>query len=90
MKTLGSSSWSIMPRPGHTLTEIEDAVDAGVQKFISEGPTAEEMQKATSGVELSFLRGLESNLGKANQLIDGACFMAIRVISALTIKRRWR
>ena len=64
----------VTPRPGHTLTEIEDAVDAVLQKFISEGPTAEEMQKATSGAELSFLRGLESNLGKANQLIDGAVF----------------
>ena len=45
-----------------------------IQKFISEGPTAEELQKAKSGLELSFLRGLESNLGKANQLINGAVF----------------
>ena len=45
-----------------------------MQKFINEGPTAEELQKAKSGLELSFLRGLESNLGKANQLINGAVF----------------
>ena len=45
-----------------------------MQKFISEGPTAEELQKAKSGLELSFLRGLESNLGKANQLLNGAVF----------------
>jgi len=64
----------VIPRPGHTLTELEAAVDAVLQKFISEGPTAEEMQKATAGAELSFLRGLESNLGKANQLINGAVF----------------
>ena len=64
----------VTPRPGHTLTELEAAVDEVIQKFLREGPTAEEMQKATSGAELSFLRGLESNLGKAEQLLDGAVF----------------
>jgi zinc protease len=64
----------VIPRPEHTLTEIEAAVDQVIQKFISEGPTAEELQKAKSGLELNFLRGLESNLGKANQLISGTVF----------------
>jgi zinc protease len=65
---------TVVPRPDHTLTELENAVDQVIQKFISEGPTAEELQKAKSGLELGFLRGLESNLGKANQLLDGAVF----------------
>ena len=64
----------VVPRPEHTLTELEAAVDQVIQKFIAEGPTAEELQKAKSGLELNFLRGLESNLGKANQLLDGAVF----------------
>jgi zinc protease len=64
----------VIPRPEHTLTELEAAVDQVIQKFISEGPTAEELQKAKSGLELDFVRGLESNLGKANQLLDGAVF----------------
>src|SRR6185295_19073966 len=64
----------VVPRPEATLTDLETSVDQVLQKFISEGPTAEELQKAKSGLELSFLRGLESNLGKANQLIDGAIF----------------
>ncbi len=51
--------------PKHTLTDLEVAVDQVIQKFITEGPTAEELQKAKSGLELNFLRGLESNLGKA-------------------------
>jgi len=63
-----------IPRAGHSLTEVEDAVDKVIQKFINEGPTAEELQRAKAGLELNFLRGLESNLGKANQLIDGAVF----------------
>ena len=64
----------VIPRPEHTLTEIEAAIDQVMQKFVAEGPTAEELQKAKSGLELGFLRGLESNLGKANQLLDGAVF----------------
>jgi zinc protease len=64
----------VVPLPGHSLTELEAAVDAVLQKFLSEGPTAEEMQKATAGTELGFLRGLESNLGKAERLIDGSVF----------------
>jgi zinc protease len=65
---------TVTPRPDHTLTELEDAVDQILQKFIAEGPTSEELQKAKSGLELGFIRGLESNLGKANQLLDGAVF----------------
>ncbi|HEV2837372.1 MAG TPA: pitrilysin family protein [Pyrinomonadaceae bacterium] len=64
----------VIPRPEHTLTELEAAVDQVLQKFIAEGPTAEELQRAKSGLELNFLRGLESNLGKAEQLLDGEVF----------------
>jgi zinc protease len=38
----------------------------------TEGPTAEEIQKATAGEELDFVRSLESNLGKAFRLSDGS------------------
>jgi len=65
---------TVVPRAEHTLTELETAVDQVIQKFLAEGPTAEELQKAKAGLELGFLRGLESNLGKANQLISGAVF----------------
>ena len=64
----------VTPRPDHTLTEIEAAIDAVVAKFLAEGPTAEEVQKATAGAELGFVRGLESNLGKAEQLLSGSVF----------------
>ena len=65
---------TVVPRPEHTLTKIEAALDDVIQKFVAEGPTAEELQKAKSGLELNFLRGLESNLGKADQLISGSVF----------------
>jgi zinc protease len=64
----------ITPRPGHTLTELEAAADAVIQKMLTDGPTLEQVQKATAGEELSFVRGLESNLGKAFQLAAGAAF----------------
>jgi zinc protease len=62
----------VTPRPGNTLTDLEQAVDAVLEKIKAEGPTAEEIQKATAGEELAFVRGLESNLGKAMRLSDGA------------------
>jgi zinc protease len=65
---------SITPRPGHSLTDLEAAADAVIARLKSEGPTADEVRRATAGTELEFLRGLESNLGKAEQLADGAGF----------------
>jgi zinc protease len=70
----GVFSAVIVPRPEHTLTELEAALDQVIQKFIAEGPTAEELQRAKSGLELGFLRGLESNLGKAERLLGGSVF----------------
>ena len=64
----------ITPRPGHTLTELETATDAIIERLKTDGPTAEEVQKATAGEELTFVRGLESNLGKAMRLSDSAGF----------------
>lgn len=71
---VGEFQVTVTPRPGRSLTELEDAVDQVLQKFIAEGPTAEELQKAKSGLELGFILGLQSNLGKANRLLSGATF----------------
>jgi zinc protease len=71
---VGEFSVVATPRPGHTLTEIETAVDGIIEKFKVEGPTAEEVQKAIAGEELGFVRGLESNLGKSMNLAAGAAF----------------
>ena len=60
---------TITPRPGNTLTDLEQAADAVIEKMKAEGPTAEEIQKATAGEELAFVRGLESNLGKADAAV---------------------
>ena len=62
----------ITPRPGHTLTSLEAASEAIIERLKKEGPTAEEIQKAIAGEELEFVSNLESNLGKAFELADGA------------------
>ena len=64
----------ITPRPEHSLTDLEAAADAVIARLKQDGPTAEEIRRALAGEELGFLRGLESNLGKAMQLCDGAGF----------------
>jgi zinc protease len=71
---VGEFLLTITPRPGHSLTDLELAADAIIEKMKTEGPTAEEIQKATAGEELAFVNGLQSNLGKASRLANGAGF----------------
>ncbi|HEY3383072.1 MAG TPA: pitrilysin family protein [Vicinamibacterales bacterium] len=71
---VGEFALTITPRPGHTLTDLEAAADAVIEKLKADGPTAEEIQRATAGLELEFIEGLEFNLGKAMGLCDGAGF----------------
>jgi zinc protease len=63
---------TITPRPGHSLTDLEAAADAVLETLKAEGPTKEEIQRATAGLEYDFVSGLQSNLGKAFRLADGA------------------
>jgi len=73
-ENVGDFGMTVTPRPGNTLTDLEQAADAVIDTLKAEGPTAEEIQKAVAGQELAFVRGLESNLGKAFRLADGAGF----------------
>jgi zinc protease len=63
---------TITPRPGHALTDLEAAADIILAKIKADGPTAEEIQRATASLELEFISGLQSNLGKAFTLSDSA------------------
>ena len=71
---VGEFGITVTPRPGHSLTDLEQAADAIVDKMKADGPTAEELQKATAGEELRFISGLQSDLGKASRLADAAGF----------------
>jgi len=71
---VGEFTMTITPRGGHSLTDLEQAADAVIAKLKADGPTAEEMQKATASEELAFLTGTQSDLQKASRLASGAGF----------------
>jgi zinc protease len=65
---------TVVPRPGHSLTELEGAVDAIIARVKADGPTAEEIERSRAGLEFGFISQLQSNLGKAEILEEGAAF----------------
>jgi len=71
---VGEFAMTITPRPRHSLTDLEAAADAVIEKIKTDGPRVDEIQRATAGQELAFVSGLQSNLGKAQRLADGAGF----------------
>ena len=70
-ESAGEWRLTITPRPGVSLTDLETAADAILDTLKAQGPTAEEIQRATAGLELEFIDDLESNLGKSMRLADG-------------------
>jgi zinc protease len=64
----------LTPRPGNALQALEAVTDSVLDRLRREGPTAEEIAKATAGIEFSFVAGLESALGKAETLNSGAVY----------------
>jgi zinc protease len=71
---VGTFGVIVTPRGGHSLTDLEQAADAVIATFKTEGPTADEMQQATASEELAFLTGTQSDLQKANRLTSSAGF----------------
>jgi zinc protease len=57
--------------PGHTLEELQDAIDVELTRLIDQGPTSDEMERARAQVEAQFvfrLQTLGGFGGKADQL----------------------
>lgn len=97
-ENVGEFVITITPRPGHTLTELEATTDSILERLKHEGPTADEMQRATAGIEFDFVSNLESNLGKAIMLSQGAAYFGdpghyrvdyerLRSVTASDVKR---
>ena len=55
-------------RPGHSLDELQAVIDEEIARIQSEPPADRELQRVVNGVEASFLDGLESVGGTADQL----------------------
>jgi zinc protease len=70
----GDFQIAVTPRSGHSLTELEADVDTLVAKLRRDGPTDDEIRRSKATLQLQFLAGLESNLGKAQRLSIGQAF----------------
>ncbi|MBI2389425.1 MAG: insulinase family protein [Deltaproteobacteria bacterium] len=55
-------------REAHTAEELERSLATELQAIKTKEPTAEELEKAKSRLELAFLQGLETASGKAEQI----------------------
>ncbi|MFL6284144.1 MAG: insulinase family protein [Pyrinomonadaceae bacterium] len=65
-------------KPGHTLDEIQQAIDAEIAKLKEEGPTSDEMERAYNAREAGFIYGLQTVGGiggKDDQLNNYATFL---------------
>jgi zinc protease len=67
-ESVGQFQIIAQPRPGHSLTELETAIDSIVDAIKRDGPTADELARVKAGQEAQFLSGLQSNFSKMMQL----------------------
>jgi zinc protease len=97
-ENVGFFAVTVTPRPEHTLASLEATVDSLIERFKAEGPTADELKRATAGAEYNFVSGLESNFGKAEALLQGSVFFddpgyfrralaKIKAVTAADVKR---
>ncbi len=71
----GQFQISSIAKPDKTTDEIEKEIVAQIEKIKNEPPTAEEMTRALNGIESQSIFGLQTVLGKANQLNGYATFL---------------
>lgn len=57
-------------RPGKSLDDIEKEIDAEIERIKNEAPSAEELSRALNLIESQSIFGLQTVLGKANQLVN--------------------
>jgi len=64
----------VSPRPNASLTQIEALVDSVVASVVAAPPPEREVQRTKNFVNVSAVTGLQSALGKAEQLLDGQTY----------------
>jgi zinc protease len=67
-KLAGEFGITVTARPGHSLPELQRAVDEELRTLAEKGPTEREIQQARNSIEASFLRNIQTVQGKADQL----------------------
>lgn len=71
----GSFSIVATARPGKTLSELESAIEKELAQIKANPPSAKEMERAYNTLESSFIYGLQTVRGKADQLNHYATFL---------------
>ncbi len=66
-----SVGFHAVPAEGHSLAEMETAIDAEIAKFIAEGPTPEELARAKTLMVANFTYAQDSQEGLANYYGEG-------------------
>ncbi len=59
---------TVMPAEGHTLEEVEAAVQEEIARLAKDGPTPEELDRARTRIEVDFLRRVERLQDRATAL----------------------
>ncbi len=70
----GQFGITVQARPGVELTRVMHIVDEEIARLVAEGPTEREIQRARNALEAGFIQGMQTNLGRANQLNSYATF----------------
>jgi zinc protease len=63
--------------PGHEMSEVERALEEELARFLANGPTRAELERAKTDLKASFIRGIEQVggfRGKSNILAENAVF----------------
>ena len=74
MEIAGRFQITSTARPGKTLDEIEREINTEIERIKSEPPTADEIARALNQIESQAIFGLQTVLGKADQLNSYATF----------------
>jgi predicted Zn-dependent peptidase len=56
------------PRAPHTVREVEEAIDAEIERLKAESVAPRELEKVLNNIDAELVRGLRSNSGLASQL----------------------
>jgi len=73
-ESAGTFNVQLVPRPGHSLTELEAATDSVFARIKRDGPTAAELEKVKANLEVGSIAQLESGFGRAEALANGGVF----------------
>ena len=74
MEIAGRFQVTSTARPGKTLDEIEREINAEIERIKNEPPTADEIARALNQIESQAIFGMQTVLGKADQMNSYATF----------------